>query len=66
MADYIVVLNDEEQYSVWPEGKVIPAGWRASGYRGSKEACLDHIKDVWTDMRPRSLRLAMEQAGSKD
>jgi MbtH protein len=60
LVDFVVVLNDEEQYSIWPEGEALPAGWYASGYQGSKEACLNHIKDVWTDMRPKSLRLAME------
>jgi MbtH protein len=58
VVDYVVVLNDEEQYSIWPEGKALPAGWRAGGYQGPKDACLNHIKNVWTDMRPRSLRLA--------
>lgn len=66
MVNYAVVVNDEEQYSIWPEGKDLPAGWLASGYRGPKEDCLNHIKDVWTDMRPRSLRLAMEQQRSGD
>jgi uncharacterized protein YbdZ (MbtH family) len=53
---YLVVVNDEEQYSIWPEGRELPAGWRAEGTSGSKEICLDHIEKVWTDMRPRSLR----------
>ena len=56
---YIVVVNDEEQYSIWPEGREIPLGWRAEGTSGSREACLDHIEKVWTDMRPRSLREAL-------
>jgi MbtH protein len=51
-----VVLNDEEQYSIWPEGRDIPAGWRAEGTSGSREQCLDHIERVWVDMRPRSVR----------
>ena len=51
-----VVVNHEEQYSIWPEGKSIPEQWRAIGVRGSKEACLAHIKNVWTDMRPLSVR----------
>ena len=53
---YQVVVNDEEQYSIWPEGRELPLGWRAEGFTGSKEACLDHIEKVWTDMRPKSLR----------
>lgn len=54
-----VVLNDEEQYSIWAAGRAIPAGWRATGVRGSREECLAHIEAVWTDMRPKSLRQAM-------
>jgi MbtH protein len=57
---YTVVVNHEEQYSIWPEGKAIPAGWRETGYRGPKDACLANIKAVWTDMRPLSVRKAME------
>jgi MbtH protein len=53
---YVVVLNDEEQYSIWPADKELPAGWRAEGTEGSKSACLDHIEKVWTDMRPASIR----------
>ncbi|TAN51398.1 MAG: MbtH family NRPS accessory protein [Methylococcaceae bacterium] len=57
---YHVVVNDEEQYSIWPEYKEIPPGWRAVGQTGPKQACLDYIKEVWTDMRPLSLRRQME------
>ena len=53
---YQVVVNHEEQYSIWPEDREPPAGWRAEGFAGAKEACLDHIEQVWTDMRPKSLR----------
>ncbi|HEX6096635.1 MAG TPA: MbtH family NRPS accessory protein [Thermoanaerobaculia bacterium] len=53
---YIVVLNDDEQYSIWPADHDLPAGWRAEGTEGSKSVCLDHIEKVWTDMRPASLR----------
>ncbi|MCP2166882.1 MbtH family protein [Goodfellowiella coeruleoviolacea] len=61
---YAVVVNDEEQYSIWPQTREVPAGWRAVGVTGSKEECLAHIDEVWTDMRPLSLRRAMsEQAG---
>jgi MbtH protein len=62
--EYIVVLNDEEQYSIWLGDKPVPAGWRAEGKRGSKADCLAHIEQVWTDMRPLSLRRAMERVGS--
>jgi len=57
---YQVVINHEEQYSLWPDYKEIPNGWRAEGTQGSKEECLAHIKQVWTDMRPLSLRKAMD------
>jgi uncharacterized protein YbdZ (MbtH family) len=59
---YLVVLNDEEQYSIWPADRDLPAGWRAEGMSGLKDACLAHIDVVWTDMRPASLRRFMEQA----
>jgi MbtH protein len=58
---YRVVLNHEEQYSIWAADQPNPAGWRDEGYAGSKDECLAHIERVWTDMRPLSLRLAMEQ-----
>ena len=51
-----VVVNHEEQYSLWPAEDPPPAGWRTVGVRGSKTECLEHIERVWTDMRPRSLR----------
>jgi len=53
---FIVVINEEEQYSIWPEFKAIPAGWRSMGKSGTKAECLAHIREVWTDMRPASLR----------
>jgi MbtH protein len=53
---YKVVVNDEEQYSIWPTYKDCPVGWREEGRAGSKEECLQYIQTVWTDMRPRSLR----------
>ncbi|MFS8103321.1 MbtH family NRPS accessory protein [Lentzea alba] len=54
--DYVVVVNDEEQYSIWRAGEALPAGWRPEGTRGSEEVCLDHIERVWTDVRPLSVR----------
>lgn len=60
---FIVVVNDEQQYSIWWDGRELPAGWRAEGTSGSREECLAHIDAVWTDMRPLSLRRRMEQAG---
>ena len=59
---YDVVINHEEQYSIWPSRREIPAGWSAVGVSGSKAECLAHIETVWTDMRPLSLRKAMEEA----
>lgn len=60
-ARFMVVMNLEEQYSIWPEGRDLPAGWRAEGVSGTKQECLDHIGQVWTDMRPLSLRKWMEE-----
>jgi MbtH protein len=57
---YRVVVNHEEQYSIWPEWKEIPAGWTDVGRKGPKDECLAYIKEVWTDMRPLSLRKRME------
>lgn len=62
---YTVVVNHEEQYSIWPVGKQIPLGWKDAGKSGPKEECLNYIKEAWTDMRPLSLRKHMEQAALK-
>lgn len=61
--DYQVVVNLEEQYSIWPAHKDIPAGWRAEGPKGSKTQCLGYIEGMWTDMRPLSLRKQMDGSG---
>jgi MbtH protein len=53
---YQVVVNDEEQYSLWPAGRPLPAGWRAEGVEGTEDECAAHIDRVWVDMRPLSLR----------
>jgi len=58
---YRVVVNHEEQYSIWPEYKEIPLGWKDAGKVGLKAECLAFIKEVWTDMRPLSLRKKMEE-----
>lgn len=58
---YQVVLNDEEQYSIWPADRELPAGWRPDGTTGRKTECLAHIDEVWTDMRPLSLRRHMAE-----
>ncbi len=60
--DYKVVVNHEEQYSIWFAEREAPLGWREVGKSGKKAECLEHIKEVWTDMRPLSLRKAMEAA----
>ena len=59
---YRVVINHEEQYSIWPSDKPCPVGWQEVGQRGTKAECLAHIREVWTDMRPLSLRKQMEEA----
>lgn len=58
---YDVVVNHEEQYSIWASGKALPSGWRTTGVSGAKSRCLAHIDEVWTDMRPLSLRQKMER-----
>jgi MbtH protein len=57
-ATHRVVLNGEEQYSLWPLDRETPAGWRANGFEGTREECLAHIETTWTDMRPISARPA--------
>ena len=58
---YTVVVNAEEQYSIWPVGRDLPPGWKDAGKTGPKAECLAHIEAVWTDMRPLSLRRQMEE-----
>lgn len=58
---YKVVVNNEEQYSIWPAERELPLGWKAEGFEGTKRQCLDHIEEIWTDMRPLSLRKKMEE-----
>ena len=60
--EYRVVRNDEEQYSIWLADREAPAGWHEVGFTGPKQACLDHIAEVWTDMRPLSLRRRDEES----
>ena len=61
---YRVVLNGEEQYSIWPAYKDLPLGWAEDGVAGTRDECLAHIERVWTDMRPLSLRTAMDAPGT--
>jgi MbtH protein len=56
---YRVVVNAEEQYSIWPDGLDVPAGWTATGDPAGKDECLTRISEIWTDMRPKSLRERM-------
>ena len=61
-----VLINHEEQYSIWPDWKAIPGGWRDTGVLGSKKSCLEYIEKVWTDMRPLSLRRFMEEQSAAE
>lgn len=64
---YKVLVNIEEQYSFWPTfKKEIPPGWRETGIEGTKEICSAYVKEVWTDMRPLSLRKQMEETNQKN
>ncbi|MBV9990410.1 MAG: MbtH family NRPS accessory protein [Alphaproteobacteria bacterium] len=63
--EYLVILDAEEMYSVWPAHSNIPLGWRAEGKAGTKQDCLAYISEVWTDMRPLSQRKTMEEARRK-
>jgi MbtH protein len=58
---YCVVVNHEGQYSIWPLHQPMPAGWIAAGKEGSRAECLEYVDEVWTDMRPLSLRKSMAQ-----
>jgi MbtH protein len=59
-ARYQVLRNDEEQYSLWLAEQEVPKGWQPVGKEGSREECMAYVDEVWTDMRPRSLREQME------
>ncbi len=61
---YTVVMNHEEQYSIWLADRELPLGWTAVGKTGTKRECLDYIEEVWTDMRPLSLRQKMAAAAA--
>lgn len=62
---YKVVMNHEEQYSIWPVERENPLGWQDVGKSGLKAECLAYIKEVWTDMRPLSLRKQMAERGQQ-
>ncbi|MEI6187027.1 MAG: MbtH family NRPS accessory protein [Alphaproteobacteria bacterium] len=59
--EYICLVNEEEQYSIWFSWKEIPLGWKQVGPKGKKEDVLIYVKEVWTDMRPKSLREKMDK-----
>ena len=65
-ARYKVVVNHEEQYSIWPAERENPVGWRDAGAIGSKTECLAYIREAWADMRPLSLRQTMDQQGDSN
>ena len=60
---YQVVINHEQQYSIWPAGRSAPAGWTSAGFAGSLEECTAYVDQVWTDMRPLSLRAEQKAVG---
>jgi MbtH protein len=62
--EYRVVVNHEEQYSIWPAHRELPPGWRDAGKTGLKDECLAFVEEVWTDMRPLSLRKQMDEAAA--
>jgi len=61
----IVVINHEDQYSIWPAHRELPNGWRAVGKAGTFEECIGYIDEVWTDMRPKSLRELHARTGGE-
>ena len=63
---FLVVINHEKQYSIWPKDREIPKGWKAEGNEGTMEKCLEYIEKVWIDMRPLSLRKMVENAGKNN
>jgi MbtH protein len=62
---FMILVNEEEQYSFWPKGMTVPKGWRATGTEGTRDECGTYVKSVWTDMRPLSLRKQMNELTRK-
>lgn len=62
--DFIVLINDEEQYSLWSESIPVPAGWRVVHGPADRQACLDYVDAVWKDLTPRSVRLARSSSSA--
>lgn len=58
-AVFVVLVNEEEQYSIWPKGRPVPSGWRTVFGESTREDCLAYVEEFWTDMRPKSLRDSM-------
>lgn len=58
---WVVLINDEEQYGLFPAELPVPGGWSATGFRGAEDECVKYVDEHWTDMRPKSLRVAMAQ-----
>lgn len=58
--EFYVVVNEEDQHSLWPTFAEVPAGWRVAFGASDRIGCLDYVEEHWTDMRPKSLRIAME------
>ncbi|MEV5593672.1 MbtH family protein [Streptomyces sp. NPDC052496] len=61
---YLVLVNDEGRHSLWPSFAEVPAGWTVAHGADTRDACLAHVEEHWTDMRPKSLVRAMDDAGS--
>ncbi|SER01548.1 MbtH protein [Lentzea xinjiangensis] len=59
---HFVVRNDEHQYSIWPAGREVPAGWEPVGDAAARAECLNRVDELWTDMRPASLRAVMDRS----
>jgi MbtH protein len=64
--DFIVLINDEEQYSLWSSSIPVPDGWRVVHGPAAKQACLDYVDEVWKDLTPRSVRLRLEEVAERD
>lgn len=62
---YDVVVNDEEQHSIWFAGRELPLGWSRAGFSGTRHECLEHIDRIWTDIRPLSVRRGLEETGTE-
>ena len=64
-AAYLVLVNDEDHHSLWPAFAEVPAGWTVAFGEAPREACLEYVEEHWTDLRPKSLRLAMDGGAAK-